>query len=108
MSSLIDRITAIVGPAHVRVDHDARLAYGTDGTGVGFAADVVVLPGTTAEVSAIARLCDETRTPLTPRGAGTGYTGGAVPTHGGVLLSLERLNRILEIDERSLIAVVQP
>ena len=46
--------------------------------------------------------------PLVPRGGGTGYTGGAVPTRGGVVLSLERLNRILEIDESNLLAVVQP
>ena len=46
--------------------------------------------------------------PLVPRGAGTGYTGGAVPTHGGVVLSLERMNRILEIDEANLLAVVEP
>ena len=48
------------------------------------------------------------RVPLVPRGAGTGYTGGAVPLHGGVVLSLERLNRILEIDEENLLAVVEP
>ncbi len=48
------------------------------------------------------------RVPLVPRGAGTGYTGGAVPLHGGVVVSLERLNRILEIDEESLLAVVEP
>ena len=56
----------------------------------------------------MARLCDETRTPLVPRGAGTGYTGGAVPVRGGVVLSLERLDRILEIDVRNLLAVVEP
>ena len=46
--------------------------------------------------------------PLVPRGAGTGYTGGSVPTRGGVVLSLERMNRILEIDEANLLAVVEP
>ena len=46
--------------------------------------------------------------PLVPRGAGTGYTGGAVPVRGGVVLALERLNRILEIDEENLLAVVEP
>ena len=70
--------------------------------------DVVVLPGTTAEVAAIARYCNATKTPLVPRGAGTGYTGGAVPVRGGVVVSLERLNRILEIDEANLVAVVEP
>src|SRR6185295_310948 len=62
----------------------------------------------TAQVSAVARLCQQHRVPLVVRGAGTGYTGGAVPTHGGVVLSVERLNRILEIDELNLLAVVEP
>ena len=56
----------------------------------------------------MARICNEARVPLTPRGGGTGYTGGAVPTAGGVVLSLERLNRIREIDSGNLIAVVEP
>ena len=63
---------------------------------------------TRARSSGIARLCYETRTPLVPRGGGTGYTGGAVPVRGGVVLSLERLNRILDIDEGNLLAVVEP
>jgi glycolate oxidase len=70
--------------------------------------DVVVLPADTTQVAAVARLCHERRVPLVPRGAGTGYTGGAVPVRGGVVLSLERLNRILEIDEANLLAIVQP
>jgi hypothetical protein len=53
-------------------------------------------------------VCFDTHTPLVPRGAGTGYTGGAVPVHGGVVISLERLNRILDIDEGNLLAVVEP
>ena len=54
------------------------------------------------------RLCADARVPLVPRGGGTGYTGGSVPVRGGVVLSLERMNRILEIDEENLIAVVEP
>ncbi len=77
-------------------------------SGKGIRPDLVVVPGSTAEISAIARLCNEHRVPLVVRGAGTGYTGGAVPTSGGVVLSMERLNRILEIDEANLLAVVEP
>jgi glycolate oxidase len=62
----------------------------------------------TQDVSDLARLCNEERVPLVVRGGGTGYTGGAVPLHGGVVMSLERLNRILEIDELNLLARVQP
>jgi glycolate oxidase len=102
------RLAEIVGPAFVKTDAESRLRYGTDALNRGHAADVVVLPADTAQVAAIARLCHDTRTPLVARGGGTGYTGGSVPTRGGVVISLERLNRILEIDEANLIAVVQP
>ena len=98
----------IVGADHVLRDDASRAAYGTDALERGRPADLVVRPGTTAEVSGIARLCDDARVPLTPRGAGTGYTGGAVPTAGGVVLALDRFDRILEIDARNLLAVVQP
>jgi glycolate dehydrogenase FAD-linked subunit len=107
-AQLFESAAAIVGAPFVRTDEAARTAYGVDALKRGHAADIVVLPGTTAEVAALARLCDQTRTPLVPRGAGTGYTGGAVPVRGGMVLSLERLNRILDIDEASLVAVVQP
>jgi glycolate oxidase len=107
-SGLVSALGAIAGAAFVRTDEAARRDYGVDALKQGSLADVVVLPGTTAEIAAIARLCNETRTPLVPRGGGTGFSGGAVPVRGGVVLSLERLNRILEIDEGNLLAVVQP
>ena len=105
--SFVAAVEAIVGPAFVRQDDESREAYGTDALRQGHPADLVVLPASTAEVSAVARLCNRDRIPLTPRGGGTGYTGGAVPSAGGVLLSMERLNRILEIDEANLLAVVE-
>ncbi|MGE5814934.1 MAG: FAD-binding oxidoreductase [Acidobacteriota bacterium] len=98
----------IVGPDCLRRDEGSRVAYGTDGTKRSAPADLVAIPSNVGQVAAIARLCNEHRIPLVPRGAGTGYSGGAVPTRGGVVLSLERLNRILEIDERDLVAVVEP
>ena len=101
-------LESIVGTNHVRTDEISRDAYGVDALQRGRRADVVVFPGVTAEVARVARACDAARIPLTPRGAGTGYTGGAVPVAGGVVLSLERLNRIVEIDEASLLAVVEP
>ena len=79
-----------------------------DALGQGHPPDLVVLPGTTPEVAAIARLCNERRVPLVVRGAGTGYTGGAVPTRGGVVVAMERFTRILEIDRTNLLAVVEP
>ena len=106
--SFVAAIVDIVGPDHVRRDQASRLAYGTDALKQGQAADLVVMPASAQQIAAIARLCHEMRVPLVPRGAGTGYTGGAVPVRGGVVLSLERLDRILEIDEENLLAVVEP
>ncbi len=108
----VDRLAAaaarIVGAGHVLLDEENRAAYGADALERGRPADLVVRPGTTAQVAALVRLCHDARIPLTPRGAGTGYTGGAVPTAGGVVLALDRLDRILEIDAPNLLAVVQP
>ncbi len=107
-AAFVAAATAVVGADFVRVDDASRLRYGTDALKRGQAADLVVIPGTTAEVAAIARLCDQAGVPLVPRGAGTGYTGGAVPVRGGVVVSLERFTRILSIDPRNLLVVVQP
>src|SRR5215210_1779126 len=109
---LADRIVAnlrdIVGGEHVRSDDVSLQTYGVDALGKGHPPDVVVIPANTDQISAIARLCNAERVPLVVRGTGTGFTGGAVPTAGGVVLSMERLNRILEIDEENLLAVVEP
>ena len=97
-----------IGSEFVRSDAASIERMSADALGIPHAPDVVVLPGSPQDVSAVARLCDEHRVPLVVRGAGTGYTGGAVPTAGGVVLSMERLNRILEIDPENLLAVVEP
>ncbi|MGE3276250.1 MAG: FAD-binding oxidoreductase [Vicinamibacterales bacterium] len=107
-ADLQSTLTAIVGSGFARTDDAARLAYGTDALLRGVPADLVLLPADTAQVSAVARVCDTHGVPLVVRGAGTGYTGGAVPLRGGVVVSMERFDRILEIDEASLLAVVQP
>ena len=101
-------IEQIVGAQHVRRDDELRREYGTDALGRGHPADLVVFPAAAIEIAAVARLCDARRIPLTPRGAGTGYTGGAVPSSGGVVLALDRFDRIKEIDEANLLAVVEP
>jgi glycolate oxidase len=103
-----EALVGITGAEFVRDDEATRVKYGTDALKRGHPADVVVLPANTGEIAAIARLCNSARAPLVARGAGTGYTGGAVPLHGGVVLSLERLNRVLEIDVPNLLAVVEP
>src|SRR5882672_8637290 len=105
---IVSNLRDIVGDEYVRSDDVALQTYGVDALGKGHPPDVVVIPADTQQVSAVARLCNAERVPLVVRGAGTGFTGGAVPTCGGVLLSMERFTRILEIDELNLLAVVEP
>jgi glycolate oxidase len=104
---VLARLRNICGEAHVRVDPETCLAYGTDALKQGTAADAVVFPAGPEEISAIAALCNSHRVPMVPRGAGTGYTGGAVPLHGGIVIALDRLNRILQIDEENLLVVAE-
>lgn len=106
--ALVDALTAIVGAGWLSTDPEICTDASADALGRGHRPDVVVTPATTAEVAAIARSCHDARVPLTVRGAGTGYTGGAVPIRGGVVLSMARFDRILRIDRDNLLAVVQP
>lgn len=90
---------ALIGEEHVLTDHESRQHYGHDETeDLNFPPDVVLRPGTVEEVSAILKYCSEKVIPVTPLGARTGLSGGALSVHGGVGLSMERFNRILEID----------
>jgi glycolate oxidase len=103
-----ESVAQIVGASFVRQDDSSLEAYGADALKQTHRADLVALPGSVSEVAAVAELCSERLVPLVARGAGTGQTGGSVPLRGGVVLSLERLNRILEIDQDNLLAVVEP
>lgn len=105
----IVRFRKIVGEAFVFTDEESLNNYAHDETeNLHFLPDIVIKPRTADEISAIMRLCNEHRIPVTPRGAGTGLSGGALPHLGGVLLSMERMNSILEIDERNLQVTTEP
>ncbi len=106
--TFVSDLEQIVGAAFVKCDDAARTAYGQDGLKTPRLPEVVVIPGTTTEVAAVAESCHTLRVPLYVRGGGTGYSGGAVPLHGGVLMSMERFDRILEIDEHNLLVVTEP
>lgn len=98
-----------LGEDQVLVDDESRQRYGRDETeNLMFPPEVVLKPSTTAEVQAILKHCSARCIPVTPRGAGTGLSGGALPHEGGVSLSTERMNRILQIDERNLQVTVEP
>ena len=105
----IEQLRAIVGAANVVTADEEKEAYAHDELpGLFFLPEAVVKPGSTREVSAIMKLADELCFPVTPRGLGTGLSGGALAVEGGIVLSLERMNKILEIDAANLMAVVQP
>lgn len=106
---LIAKFKTIVGDAYVLADEETREHYGHDETEhLLYLPEVVIKPRTTAEISAIMRICNEHKIAVTPRGAGTGLSGGALPHLGGVLLSMERLNSILLIDERNMQVTTEP
>ena len=90
-------------------DKEQLEKYGQDETeDLIFFAEVILKPSSVKEISQIAKICNEHIIPLTVRGAGTGLSGGALPIKGGVLLSMEKFNKIIKIDERNLQATVEP
>lgn len=108
-SKTIDQLKAIVGDAYVSVDAEILSNYGHDETeDLNYLPELVIKPRTVEEVSQIMKLANDKHFPVTPRGAGTGLSGGALPVHGGISLSMERFNEILFIDERNLQATVEP
>jgi len=103
------QLSDVVGADYISSEVEQLDKYGQDETeDLLYHAEVVVKPGNTKEVAAIAKICNDNLIPLTTRGAGTGLSGGALPVRGGVLLSMERFNKIIGIDERNLQATVEP
>ncbi|HEY4651762.1 MAG TPA: FAD-linked oxidase C-terminal domain-containing protein [Pontibacter sp.] len=103
--------TAIVGEANVILPASAESihCYTHDETeDLHYVPEVVLKPANASEISLIMQYCHSNLIPVTPRGAGTGLSGGALAVHQGVILSTERLNKIIEIDERNLQATVEP
>jgi len=106
---VIAQFRAIIGDPYVIVDAEGKNDYAHDKTeDYFFLPDVVLKPRTAEEVSQIVTICNAHRIPVTPRGAGTGLSGGALPIKKGVILSLERFNKIINIDELNLQATVEP
>jgi glycolate oxidase len=106
---LLDALREIVGKDGLVVAADQRLVYECDML-VYYKGmpDLVVLPRSTAEVQAVVRRCAEAGVPIVPRGSGTGLIGGAMAPQGGVMIGVNRMDRILEIDVRNRYAVVEP
>ncbi len=105
----LEELTALLGAEHVSIDADRRSDFAHDETeDLRVLPDVVLRPGTPDEVAAVLRWANEHEVPVTPAAARTGLSGGAIPAHGGISLSMERFNRILEIDPANFQAVVEP
>jgi glycolate oxidase len=105
----VEEFKKILGEKYVLIDDESLYNYSHDETeDLHFLPDVVLKPKTAEEISAIVKICNSNRIPVTPRGAGTGLSGGALPHLGGVLLSTERMNSILFIDERNLQVTTEP
>jgi glycolate dehydrogenase FAD-linked subunit len=107
--AFVDELRAVVGAEHVVTEHEQLRVYECDGlTGHRAVPELVVLPSSTEDVQAVVRACTRESVPFVARGAGTGLSGGATPMAGGVVVSLARMNRILEIDLDSQRMVVEP
>ncbi|HEY9283292.1 MAG TPA: FAD-linked oxidase C-terminal domain-containing protein [Pyrinomonadaceae bacterium] len=102
------RLAEIVGAENLLVDPERVEPYAQDAVKEKFPPEAVVFPATADEVSRILRLANERRFPVTARGGGVGYTGGAVPVEGGIVVGTDRMNRIREINADDLYAVTEP
>ena len=108
-STLRRELETIVGVGGVLSDPEELLVYESDGLTLFRAlADFIVFPRSADEVAAVVKLANRERLPFVARGAGTGLSGGCLPAEGGLVLSLMRMNRVLEVDYDNHIAVVEP
>ena len=107
--AFLDQFKLIAGEQYILVDEESLQNYGHDETeNLLFLPDIVIRPRTAQEICAIMKICNQHSIPVTPRGAGTGLSGGALPHLGGVLLSTDRMNTILQIDESNLQVTTEP
>ncbi|MDD3314032.1 MAG: FAD-binding oxidoreductase, partial [Syntrophaceticus sp.] len=107
-TTIVKKIGEIVGNENVLKTKEELLCYGYDSTPEAFLPDLIARPHTTSQVQEIVKLANEHRFPIVPRGAATGLSGGSLPVKGGVVVDLTGMNKILEIDEDNLVAVVEP
>ncbi|MET0648555.1 MAG: FAD-linked oxidase C-terminal domain-containing protein [Pyrinomonadaceae bacterium] len=105
---VLARLRETVGAENVLVDEERVEPYAGDALKEKFPPEAVVLPRSAEEISAILRLANEWRFPVTARGGGVGYTGGAVPVEGGIVIGTDRMNRIREVSVENLYAVTEP
>lgn len=104
----LSKFAKIVGSSYLLLDPEDRLAYGSDASRLEAMPSCVIMPASSEEISLVLKEASRERIPVYPRGAGSGMVGGAVPTQPGIVLSTERMNRIVEIDEDNFTVLVEP
>ena len=104
----IEQLRQCVADNAVSLEHADRIVHSYDATQKQFLPDAVVYVSSAQEISAVIRWANDQKIPVIPRGAGSGFSGGSLPVTGGIVLVLTSMNRILEIDEENLVAVVEP
>src|SRR5262249_6236509 len=108
-AQVVDELRGVLGARGMLVEPEQLRTYECDGlTHFRVAPDAVLLPASTDEVRAVLRICHRERIPVVARGSGTGLSGGALPVENGVVVSLTRMNRVLEIDVPNRLVVVEP
>ncbi len=110
---IISLLKSAIGDNNVSSDEEKLISYSHDEVPSSayereHRAEVLVLPENTDQVSEIMKIASANRIPVTPRGAGTGLSGGALPAFGGIVMSFEKMNRIIELDEKNLTITVEP
>ena len=106
--SVLRKLVSLVGKDKVFTDREYMLAYSYDATGLEYLPDAVVFAEQEADVEKVITICRRYSIPLVPRGAGVGYTGGALAVNGGLVLVFTRMNRILRLDRENFLAEVEP
>lgn len=107
-AQIIKKLIQIVGQKHLTTAREDLICYSYDATALEYLPEAVIFPGTRDEIAGIMKLATAEGFPVVPRGAGSGFVGGALPVKGGLVLSLKRLDRILEIDKDNMTALVEP
>jgi glycolate oxidase len=106
--AVVEMVQEICGSRHVFTDPEYLCGYGRDNTlDLQYSFDILVKPGSTEEIAAVLKICNQYKVPILPRGGGTGVTGGALPCRGGMVLSLERLNKIVSINCEDAYVIVE-
>ena len=106
--NIVTELTNTVGKENISTDREDLICYSYDATNQKFLPGAVVFPKSAEEISIILKIANKEAFPVIPRGAGTGFSGGSLPVEGGVVVSLERMNKILKVDADNLIAIVEP